>query len=499
MKGRGPADDDGLTKASEAVDEGSGSGGGVTTNPAVKGLHSPRSHICRPQSPLPTYTNESLGEQDVARSPGGKTTFGEASACELSSAVPARQIGEKNHQASTPSGVQFSAPHIDPSGHLGVAGVPSQTPAVCGSAHIGDGSARDGQVPVRSEQSSAATSELSTAGNASVSLVARDGSTSLSVFECTQDHEMEASVTSPSADRTSPSPKLGSRGSARVDEAKLDGFWTTEEGGVAPGERSRGEAANPTAIGAVAQASPAAKPRNSGIDSGSDSQEAVASQSLPHGMSPSTECLAPLSADGRRAEDKSSEPPLWEEPVEPDSPGDTADIAMAAVSYANSVAERGAVGNPNGTTPGPTPTASNHTCDGPSIAPAASKNDTPCDVAVSPGSLRERDETGPAATVGSAQTGSRTSSNSEPVFNAAAISGAAVATSGSTRTSSRRKTGLRGSDHHDDMMHAMCMICLEKLSDVTERGGAKMLGLLDSCSHRYCYTVSDAALKFCTQ
>ncbi|CAN0511335.1 unnamed protein product, partial [Ectocarpus sp. 8 AP-2014] len=51
-----------------------------------------------------------------------------------------------------------------------------------------------------------------------------------------------------------------------------------------------------------------------------------------------------------------------------------------------------------------------------------------------------------------------------------------------------REKRASASDRHDDMMHAMCMICLEKLSDAAEGGGAKLLGLLDACSHRYCYT-----------
>lgn len=57
-----------------------------------------------------------------------------------------------------------------------------------------------------------------------------------------------------------------------------------------------------------------------------------------------------------------------------------------------------------------------------------------------------------------------------------------------SRKGSNNSSGAR--KHRDDMMHVMCMICLEKLSDAADGGGAKLLGLLDSCTHRYCYTVS---------
>lgn len=53
----------------------------------------------------------------------------------------------------------------------------------------------------------------------------------------------------------------------------------------------------------------------------------------------------------------------------------------------------------------------------------------------------------------------------------------------------RKGKSARARDRRDDMMQVMCMICLEKLSEAAEGGGAKLLGLLDSCSHRYCYTV----------
>ncbi|CAM9508187.1 unnamed protein product [Choristocarpus tenellus] len=60
--------------------------------------------------------------------------------------------------------------------------------------------------------------------------------------------------------------------------------------------------------------------------------------------------------------------------------------------------------------------------------------------------------------------------------------------------------GIQGrSDPHGDLMQAMCMICLEKLSDPPENGPGgqgKLLGLLDSCSHRYCYAVSPCSITY---
>lgn len=87
------------------------------------------------------------------------------------------------------------------------------------------------------------------------------------------------------------------------------------------------------------------------------------------------------------------------------------------------------------------------------------------------------------------------SAASSAVSRSAAGSGAGpgMAEGGTSFRATRATRGSNKShDRHDDMMHAMCMICLEKLSDPTERGGTKVLGLLDSCSHRYCYPVSRA-------
>ncbi len=479
----------------------------VAPNPTLKGLHSkPRDDGCASQSPRPTSASETVPTQE-AQTSSGRTMNGGGSTCEVSGAVPA--------------GDRLSGPHVNPPGHKGIASVPtSQTPVVLsGPAHSRDGFAPDEQAPVRSEQAPADILELSQAGTASTSLDARDESVSLRGSECT--YGMEASaLTEDSIGHTSanssPSPKLGCGGGGPADEAAPDGSWTTEGANVAKGERSRGEAATPASASAVAQAPPAAV--NTGIAAGSDAQGAIASQLLPDDPvwgptlpasveSPATEyLLAPPSAGRRtRVKGASTEPPPWGEPVEPESPGDTADIAIAAVSYANSVAERGAVGIPSGrTTTGSTLPASNRVCEGPSIAAAVLENGTANDFAVASESMREGDgdSMGPAvAAVAtpadvSAQTDSRTSSNSEAPPHAAEVSSTTVANPGTTRTSSRGKTRLRENDHHDDMMHAMCMICLEKLSDATEGGGAKMLGLLDSCSHRYCYTVSESAMDY---
>lgn len=56
--------------------------------------------------------------------------------------------------------------------------------------------------------------------------------------------------------------------------------------------------------------------------------------------------------------------------------------------------------------------------------------------------------------------------------------------------SSTRRGSSRGNCTSEDIIHAMCMICLENLSNTTKGGGQKMLGLIDSCTHRYCYNVS---------
>lgn len=42
----------------------------------------------------------------------------------------------------------------------------------------------------------------------------------------------------------------------------------------------------------------------------------------------------------------------------------------------------------------------------------------------------------------------------------------------------------------EEIMQGLCMICLERLSDPAEGGSAKLLGLLDSCTHKYCHAVS---------
>lgn len=502
MKGSGSPADDGLMTACEAVVD-------VAANAALKGLHSkPGGDVYASQSPRSTSASETVRTQE-AQVTSGKTMNGGGRTCDVSGAVPA--------------GVLLSAPHIHPPGHLGVAGVPvSQTPAVHrGPAHRRDGFTQDEQVSVRSEQAPAAISELSPAGTASTFLDARDGSTPLP--ESKYAHGMEASALTeesvkPTPADMAPSPKLDCGGGDLADKAVPDESRKTERADVDPGERSCGEAATPASTGVVAQTPPAAE--NNGIAAGSDAQGAVAPQSLPDDSvwgstipasveSPATEyLLAPSSAGRRRSlEEASTEPPPWGEPIEPESPGDTADIAIAAVSYANAVAARGALDTPNGrTTMGSTLPAPNHACEKPSIAAAVLKNGRANDVASESMREGEADSMGPAAAAVaavaaaahvSAQTSPPRALNSEAAPHVAEVSSVGGATPGTTRSSSRGKTGLRG-DHHDDMMHAMCMICLEKLSDATEGGGAKMLGLLDKCSHRYCYTVSKSGMEFCS-
>lgn len=89
---------------------------------------------------------------------------------------------------------------------------------------------------------------------------------------------------------------------------------------------------------------------------------------------------------------------------------------------------------------------------------------------------------------------------------AASPSGALVVTSASNRkTSASPRSGSAAAvpalprrfstrlaneqQSQDEIMQGMCMICLEKLSDPAEGSSAKLLGLLDSCSHKYCHAV----------
>lgn len=228
------------------------------------------------------------------------------------------------------------------------------------------------------------------------------------------------------------------------------------------------------------------------------------------GEGPSAESSAPLSGDERtrRVKQEQTGPPPWGEPV------DTADVALAAASYASAVAEAEVVGGSSSGT-----TAALESADG-QIRPisshcgGSSTSDTvehaTANYLGTP--LGPPQEYGGEMTVSTAATAasatpspaSRTASHGEGGSVVVETScGSAVAPapvkcrddgSESVSAATRGKKRSRASDHHEDLMQAMCMICLEKLSESSEGGGAKLLGLLDSCSHRYCYTVSDVGV-----
>ena len=109
--------------------------------------------------------------------------------------------------------------------------------------------------------------------------------------------------------------------------------------------------------------------------------------------------------------------------------------------------------------------------------------------------------TGEGSTEGNTSRGEITPRDSEAALSAAGDTVAVTSASGLVNAPKRKcpkgvaPTAKRRSSRRkyssEDIMLEMCMICLEKLSDATEGGGQKTLGLIDSCSHRYCYTVSD--------
>lgn len=244
---------------------------------------------------------------------------------------------------------------------------------------------------------------------------------------------------------------------------------------------------------------------------GSGERSKLSTSSSAGGEGPSAESLASMSGDERttRAEHKQTEPPPWGEPIEADSPGDTADLALAAVSYANAVAEAEVVQSSSGATAGLESAPTDQQIRSVSTRCGKSENNTTVnDLGTNLGAWQELEgelavSTASAAASATAQSTSRASSNGEAVSRVAENSCGSVAApaqgtcradcSKGVRTATRGRKRSRARDHHEDLMHAMCMICLEKLSESSEGGGAKLLGLLDACSHRYCYTVSHVA------
>lgn len=71
--------------------------------------------------------------------------------------------------------------------------------------------------------------------------------------------------------------------------------------------------------------------------------------------------------------------------------------------------------------------------------------------------------------------------------SASSRSGSGAAISALPRRFSSRLANEQQSQ--DEIMQGLCMICLEKLSDPAEGSSAKLLGLLDSCAHKYCHAV----------
>lgn len=248
---------------------------------------------------------------------------------------------------------------------------------------------------------------------------------------------------------------------------------------------------------------------------------------------PSAGCMGVSSAEqraqisqserDRRLEEQQSASVSSRESAECDSPGDTADVALAAYSYANAVAEAGDDGDPassilagleNERVCDQTQPVSNGGEEGSPRSDALETHATAAkmaeEIAISPGPSGECAEDTMVSTTSdvissvTTQPASRASMNGEAASQDGEVSSesttrlaggttGACGPTGVAKAASRKKRAS-ASNHHEDIMHAMCMICLEKFSDEAEGGGAKTLGLLDACSHRYCYMVSNAAV-----
>ncbi|CAM9435846.1 unnamed protein product [Ectocarpus sp. 4 AP-2014] len=226
----------------------------------------------------------------------------------------------------------------------------------------------------------------------------------------------------------------------------------------------------------------------------------------------SAEQRAPISKSerDRRPEEELSASASSGESAECDSAGDMADVALAAFSYANAVAEAGGEGDPassvlagleNERVWEQTQPVSDGVGEGSSRSAALETHATAAkmaeDIAISPGPSRECAQDRTASATSAVISSVTTQLTSRALLNGEAASESTTLLAGGTTgacgptgvtTAASRQKRAGAIDRHDDMMHAMCMICLEKLSDAAEGGGAKLLGLLDACSHRYCYT-----------
>lgn len=244
-----------------------------------------------------------------------------------------------------------------------------------------------------------------------------------------------------------------------------------------------------------------------------------------YAMSPSAEHYPQMSRGEKHTRLEASMAPECAEGIAGhDSVGDTADVALAAFSYANALAEEGSTDGATCSTAArlrhdssgePVQSVSIGASGGASVPPAGQTHamaiSTADGLAMSRGPSQE--EPGfvaglsAAIVVGSdglravsratstCEAASQVKTASESISASASVrSQGGGGSSGLAKAAKGVKRSRSKSDHHDDLMHAMCMICLETLSDAGEGGGAKLLGLLDSCSHRYCYTVSDEAI-----
>lgn len=320
--------------------------------------------------------------------------------------------------------------------------------------------------------------------------------------------------------RTLPSPNQPGRQSVSPESSRVerktangalsDAARNSDKAGVAQTERSGKGPITSARTGAVARTAPHDGSPCSVIAPGSDSQDGAACQPQPVDcVWGSAERVMRMTGRGRRRvlEDEQTKSTPWGEPIEHESLGDTTDIALAAVSYANAVVEGGAVGSlTSSAVAGPeskdargqTRPAPSRTC-GESSTSIAIGNANAGPSGHGDGDTMVSADAAVAFTT--TQPASRSSSNERTTRKVAEVSKAAVPmadasralSSNGVRRTTRGEKCSRASGHHDDMMNAMCMICLEKLSDAAAGGRAKHLGIIDSCSHRYCYTVSHIA------
>lgn len=89
----------------------------------------------------------------------------------------------------------------------------------------------------------------------------------------------------------------------------------------------------------------------------------------------------------------------------------------------------------------------------------------------------------PAASVAASSAPTRKTQATSTTSRSSGAAAAVLPRRFSTRLASEQQS-------QDEIMQGLCMICLERLSDPAEGGSAKLLGLLDSCTHKYCHAVS---------